>query len=127
MRPPACSPARRGSRLSPPHRPGHQCSRFRCPLWSEYRIFRSPAPQTADNAQGFVNSLTGSQCKVIIAVGDPQVAAASTVAGTNPQVRFITINGGTAAANVQVINAASTGDLQNAIKAELGELAEAAS
>jgi basic membrane lipoprotein Med (substrate-binding protein (PBP1-ABC) superfamily) len=80
-------------------------------------------PQTADNAEGFVNSLTGSQCKVIIAVGDPQVAAATKAAGKNPQVRFITINGGTAAANVQVINAASTGDLQNAIKAKLGELA----
>ncbi|GLW35158.1 hypothetical protein Areg01_80940 [Actinoplanes regularis] len=84
-------------------------------------------PQTADNAEGFVNSLTGSQCQVIIAVGDPQVAAATKVAGTNPQARFITVNGGTAAANVQVVNAASGDDLRNTVKAKLDELARSTS
>ncbi|WP_285560061.1 hypothetical protein [Actinoplanes regularis] len=53
-------------------------------------------PQTAANAEGFANSLTGGQCQVIIAVGDSQITAATKVAGMNPQARFITIDGGTA-------------------------------
>ncbi len=84
-------------------------------------------PQTADNAEGFVNSLVSGECRVIIAVGDAQIAAATKVAGTNPQAKFITVNGGTSGANVQVVNAAPAGDLRNIIKAKLEEIARAAS
>ncbi|MCW2142585.1 hypothetical protein BXY51_007175 [Actinoplanes cyaneus] len=84
-------------------------------------------PQTPENAEGFANSLTGSGCQVIIAVGDAQVTAATKVAGTNPEARFITVDSGTAAANVQVVSAGSLGDLRNSIEAKLAELAEAAS
>jgi basic membrane lipoprotein Med (substrate-binding protein (PBP1-ABC) superfamily) len=84
-------------------------------------------PQTAGNAEGFVNSLTGGGCNVIIAVGNPQITAVTKAAGANPDARFITVNGGTPTANVQVINTASADDLRNGITAKFSELAEAAS
>ncbi|GAA2904210.1 hypothetical protein Acy02nite_85610 [Actinoplanes cyaneus] len=77
-------------------------------------------PQTVDNAKGFVNSLTAVKCGVIVAVGGPQTAAVDHVASANPQVTFISVGGGTAAGNVQVVDAAGAPD---AVSTELQELA----
>ncbi|MFI1996579.1 hypothetical protein [Actinoplanes sp. NPDC020271] len=81
-------------------------------------------PQTADNAEGFVNSLTATRCGLIIAVGEPQTAAVDRVAAANPQTAFISVGGGAVTGNVQVVDAAGAPD---AISAELQELANEAS
>ncbi|GAA2676860.1 hypothetical protein [Actinoplanes palleronii] len=59
--------------------------------------------QTAGNASTYLTSLADGRCGVVIAVGAAQVAAVSDIARTSPAVRFATVGGGTAAANVQLL------------------------
>ena len=69
-------------------------------------------PQTADNARTYVASLAGSRCGAVIAVGKPQIDAVTAAAKTYPNVRFVTVGGGAAAANVTVVDDADAGVLR---------------
>ncbi|GIF09045.1 hypothetical protein Asi03nite_65830 [Actinoplanes siamensis] len=77
-------------------------------------------PQTAGNATTYLNSLANSKCGVVVAVGAAQVAAVPDVARTYPAVRFATVGGGTAAANVQVIPGGSA----DTVRTEITRLTE---
>ncbi|MEU9744030.1 hypothetical protein AB0E12_33075 [Micromonospora chersina] len=84
-------------------------------------------PQTVDNARNHVASLAGSQCGLVIAAGPAQIDAVVAAAPTFPQVRFITVGGSAAAANVTAIDAKDAGGLRNILKQEVIALADAAS
>ncbi|GGR98466.1 hypothetical protein GCM10010169_48820 [Micromonospora fulviviridis] len=84
-------------------------------------------PQTVDNARSHVASLAGSQCGLVIAAGPAQIDAVVAAAPTFPQVRFITVGGSAAAANVTAIDAKDAGGLRKMLKQEVIALADAAS
>ena len=84
-------------------------------------------PQTEANARAHAASLAGGRCGLVIAVGPTQVDAASATAQTFPQVRFLTVDSGTASANVAVVPAAPADALRTAIARELSTLADSAS
>ncbi|MEU4421066.1 hypothetical protein AB0F81_10590 [Actinoplanes sp. NPDC024001] len=83
-------------------------------------------PQTAENATTYLASLANSRCNVVIAVGEAQIASVAKNAATYPGVQFLTVGGGSAAANVQVIDS-SAGALKPALEDRLDALADDAS
>lgn len=84
-------------------------------------------PQTADNARAHANSLAGSRCGVVIAVGPAQVNAVVDVAPTYPAVRFVTVGGGASSSNVSVIADTSTQELGTAIRGQFDALVDTTS
>lgn len=54
--------------------------------------------QTEERATEILGSLIQQNCTVIVAVGDPQVAAATAAAPKFPNERFVTVGGGTSSA-----------------------------
>jgi basic membrane lipoprotein Med (substrate-binding protein (PBP1-ABC) superfamily) len=84
-------------------------------------------PQTADNAAAHLASLTSGRCGLVAAVGRPQIKAVTDNAAQHPDIRFITVGGGSPAGNIQVFDVASPDDLQKAVTDHLEALAKAAS
>lgn len=64
-------------------------------------------PQTPANAQAHLNSLAGSRCGVVVAVGKTQTDAVAAAAKSFPAVRFLAIDSGAEASNVSVVAAGS--------------------
>jgi hypothetical protein len=81
-------------------------------------------PQTADNAAAHLASMTGGGCGAIIAVGPAQIEAVTRAAGEHREIRFLTVDGGTAAENVQVLDAGAADALRTTIQERLDALAD---
>jgi hypothetical protein len=81
-------------------------------------------PQTAENAAAHLAALTSGRCGLVTAVGGPQIEAVTGDGPQHPDVRFITVGGGSPAENIEV---ASPAGLQKTITDRLAALAEAAS
>jgi len=84
------------------------------------------AQRPADAARGYVASLAGRGCGVVIAVGPAQIDAVTATAQAFPAVRFVTVGGGTPAANVAVVGDEGSG-LATAIGKQVSALADAGS
>ncbi|MBL7258210.1 hypothetical protein [Paractinoplanes lichenicola] len=84
-------------------------------------------PKTPANARAHLTALTGSQCGVIIAVGQNQTDAVSEAAAAFPQVRFVSVGGSASGANVEAVEAAPADSVRATIARRLEELADAAS
>ncbi|MDY7090068.1 MAG: BMP family ABC transporter substrate-binding protein [Actinomycetota bacterium] len=76
-------------------------------------------PQTPANAQAHLNSLAGSRCGVVVAVGKMQTDAVTATAKSFPAVRFLAVDGGAEASNVSVVAA---GSFDETIDRELADL-----
>jgi basic membrane lipoprotein Med (substrate-binding protein (PBP1-ABC) superfamily) len=63
--------------------------------------------QSVGNARPFLNGMLQSSCEVVIAVGKPEVTAASQAAPLNKKVGFVLVGGGHGGANVASV---PTGD-----------------
>lgn len=83
-------------------------------------------PQTTENAGTHLASLVSGRCNVIIAVGKVQIDAVTAHAGAYPQVRFLTVGGGSPAGNVRVLDS-SADALRSEIADQLEALADAKS
>ncbi len=62
--------------------------------------------QTTANAETFLGTFTQSKCAVILAIGTAPTQAVPQVAPRFPNIRFVTVGGGAAGANVSAV----TGD-----------------
>jgi hypothetical protein len=80
-------------------------------------------PATEAAALPYAASLIQQRCKVILGVGDVEVAALQQEARDQNSVRFVLIGGGTQAANVDVVPAEAPKDTRKAVS----EMVEAAS
>lgn len=83
--------------------------------------------QTAANAGPYLASLATSRCGTIIATGQAQVEAVSAAAAGYPAIDFVTVDGGTAAANVRVLHTTAPDALHADIRERLEDLARSAS
>lgn len=84
-------------------------------------------PQTPENAAGYLTSFASTGCGMIVAVGEAPAGAVALRAATFPDIPFITVGDGTAAANVEVFGPSSTAEIQDAVRGHFDELADAAS
>lgn len=81
-------------------------------------------PQTVENAAAHLASMTDGGCGVIVATGPAQIDAVTRAASGHGDIRFLTVGGGTAAGNVQVLDPGATGVLQETIQERLDALAD---
>jgi hypothetical protein len=81
-------------------------------------------PQTAENAAAHLASMTGGGCGAILAVGPAPIEAVTRSAGGHRDIRFLTVGGGTAADNIQVLDAGAPEALQKTIQEHLDTLAD---
>lgn len=88
---------------------------------------RVTGPQTAENAEIHLTSLTAARCGTVLAVGTAPIAAVQRKAASFPDTPFLTVGGGTPAANVQVLDAADTAELRSAVQQKLEGLQESVS
>ncbi len=91
------------------------------------QTLRVSDPQTPENAAGYLASLATSDCGLIVAVDAGPAAAVDKHAGTFPATPFITVGGGTPAANVQVFDPSDTAGIQAAVQTHLEAMADQAS
>ncbi|MEV4627812.1 hypothetical protein AB0J90_16140 [Micromonospora sp. NPDC049523] len=61
-------------------------------------------PQTADNAKTYLASLVQSRCDLVLAVGPGPLSAVDEEAPRFPRAKFALVGGGTAAANVSLVD-----------------------
>ncbi|WFE21098.1 hypothetical protein O7621_25100 [Solwaraspora sp. WMMD937] len=76
-------------------------------------------PQTADNAAGYLASLAGSQCQLVLAVGEAPTAATAGDATRYPQVDFVLVAEGQPAGdagNVTVVSDADPAAVQQRVR-----------
>ncbi len=75
---------------------------------------------TADNAAPYLASLIQRRCRVIVAVGDPQVSAVGAAASRYPAVRFVVLGRpATSAGNVTAVPASTPDAVRSQLKAIL--------
>jgi len=72
-------------------------------------------PDTVANAEAFVNTLVQRKCDLVLAVGEPQVAAAETQAKVYPAQRFVVVGAGVSGGNLIVIPGGSAQQVQSAV------------
>jgi len=80
-------------------------------------------PITTDDAEPYLNTLVLSHCGLIVAAGSTPVGTVTGNAGKHLDVQFVTVNGGTEAKNVRVIDTSALESLRE----EFEDLADAAS
>jgi hypothetical protein len=80
---------------------------------------------TAADASPYLAGLIERHCDLVLAVGAAQTAAVAAEAAKHPSVRFVTVGGGTPAANVSVVDAATPVQVRNQIAAAVTAAARA--
>lgn len=76
------------------------------------------SPGDAADVQSYLNTLLQRRCDVIVAVGAPQTAAVTALAGANPKTHFVVVGAPSSGLNVAPVN--GTGDeISAAVKQDL--------
>jgi DNA-binding LacI/PurR family transcriptional regulator len=81
------------------------------------RVFYLPVlgPETAANAQPFVQTLIQRRCQVIVAVGEVEVGAVATAAPKHDDIRFVLVGGRAVGGNVLVVSVDSGTGIRPAV------------
>lgn len=80
-------------------------------------------PETTGNAVPYVNTLLQRQCSLVIAVGQPQVAALEQVAPNHPDIHFAALGNQFATTNITTVPSTPAGAARSSIATLIEHLA----